>query len=84
MRATVSSKGRVTIPKQLRDRLGIRRGSVLDFSDEGGRLVAVRGEAVDRVAAVYGRLASCGRCTDGLVRELRGDDASLGPARTGR
>jgi AbrB family looped-hinge helix DNA binding protein len=40
MRAKVSEKGQVTIPKRLRDSLGIRPGDVLDFDEEAGRLVA--------------------------------------------
>jgi AbrB family looped-hinge helix DNA binding protein len=74
MRATVSSKGQVTIPKRLRDRLGISEGSVLDFTEAGGRLVAVREAAVDPVAAVYGLLGDGRRRTDDLMRDLRGDD----------
>jgi len=74
MRATVSSKGQVTIPKRLRDRLGIREGSVLDFSEAGGKLIAERTANDDPVAAVYGLLAATRLCTDDLVRDLRGDD----------
>jgi AbrB family looped-hinge helix DNA binding protein len=42
MRAKVSEKGQVTIPKRLRDSLGIEPGDVLDFDEESGRLVAVK------------------------------------------
>jgi len=38
----VSEKGQVTIPKQLRDRLGIQPGEVLEFEEDGGRLIADR------------------------------------------
>ncbi len=47
MKATVSQKGQVTIPKGVRDRLGIRRGTVLDFEAVGGKLVAVKRGAED-------------------------------------
>jgi len=40
MNTIVSEKGQVTIPKALRLRLGIEPGSVLDFREEQGRLVA--------------------------------------------
>jgi antitoxin PrlF len=39
MKTTVSEKGQVTIPKRLRDRLGLRPGTILDFEEVGGRLV---------------------------------------------
>ncbi len=42
MKAKVSEKGQVTIPKPLRDSLGIEPGDVLDFDEESGRLVAVK------------------------------------------
>jgi AbrB family looped-hinge helix DNA binding protein len=37
--ATVTSKGQVTIPKDVRDRLGVREGQQLEFRfDQAGRL----------------------------------------------
>ena len=42
MKVIVSEKGQVTIPKHLRDRLGIKAGQVLEFHEESGRLVAVK------------------------------------------
>ncbi len=42
MKAIVSEKGQVTIPKALRDKIGLRSGSVLDFSAEDGRLIACK------------------------------------------
>ena len=42
MNATVSEKGQITIPKPLRDRLGIRPGEILDVREEAGRLVATK------------------------------------------
>ena len=47
MRATVSSKGRVTIPKSCRDQLGLRTGSVLDFEAVDGTLVARKVQTQD-------------------------------------
>jgi AbrB family looped-hinge helix DNA binding protein len=56
MKARVSEKGQVTIPKPLRERLGIRVGDVLDFSDDQGRLVAEKVQLEDPVEAVRGIL----------------------------
>ena len=71
MKSVVSEKGQVTIPKQLRDRLGIRAGEVLDFEEEEGRLVARKASTVDPVDAVYGVLAP-GASTDEILDQLRG------------
>jgi AbrB family looped-hinge helix DNA binding protein len=56
MKATVSEKGQITIPKRLRDRLGIRPGEVLDLDEEGGWLVARKSGSHDNVAELYGTL----------------------------
>ncbi|WP_040433562.1 AbrB/MazE/SpoVT family DNA-binding domain-containing protein [Chlorobium ferrooxidans] len=38
--ATITNKGQVTIPKAVRDTLGLHSGDKLDFScDKGGRIV---------------------------------------------
>ena len=71
MKATVSEKGQVTIPKALRDRLGIRAGQILVLEEDHGRLVARKATAQDPVEAVYGVL-SLGRGTDELVTAMRG------------
>ena len=72
MKAVVSEKGQVTIPKALRERLGIRTGQVLDFKEDNGRLVAVKAQTDDDpIERVYGILKT-GRSTDELIEELRG------------
>jgi len=73
MKATVSEKGQVTIPKKLRDRLGISAGQVLDFTEEKGRLMAQKVIAEDPVERVYGVLGLALR-TDQLIEEMRGTD----------
>ena len=72
MKARVSEKGQVTVPKKLRDSLDIRPGDELDFIEQGSRLVAVKVTSLDPVASVYGSV-DLGRSTDDLIRELRGD-----------
>ena len=71
MKTIVSEKGQVTLPKRLRDRLGIKPGQVLDFSEEQGKLVARKQTVRDSIDAVYGILKGQRR-TDDLVRMLRG------------
>ena len=71
MKATVAERGQVTIPKALREKLGIRPGTSLEFSARNGSLVATKAET-DPVSQVFGCL---GRKidTDRFIRELRGD-----------
>ena len=70
-KARVAERGQVTIPKFLRERLGVKPGTVLEFSEEGGRLIAAKSGGIDPVGEVYGCL---GRKihTDALMIELRG------------
>ena len=72
MKAIVSEKGQVTIPKALRDRLGIRPGQVLDFCEEKGRLVAKKTNAKDPIESLIGIL-KLGKSTDEIMKELRGE-----------
>lgn len=71
MKATVSEKGQVTIPQQLRRQLGIEPGQQLDFTEEDGRLVARKVRSTQPVGDVYGILDLPGG-TDAVVDELRG------------
>jgi AbrB family looped-hinge helix DNA binding protein len=71
MKAKVAERGQVTIPKALRERLGIVPGTVLDFVEKEGRLIAEKAEAVDAVDQVFGRLGR-GRNTDDILQEIRG------------
>ena len=72
MKAKVAERGQVTIPKALRERLGIKAGTVLDFIEESGRLVAMKIGPQNPVDEVYGSLGK-GRRTDDVMDELRGE-----------
>jgi AbrB family looped-hinge helix DNA binding protein len=71
MRSTVSEKGQITVPKALREQLGIRPGDQLDLIEEHGRLVAKKAIVNDPVAAAYGIL-DARESTDERLRALRG------------
>jgi antitoxin PrlF len=71
-RATVSQKGQVVIPKALRDRLGIRPGQELEFSDQRGKLVVRKVTAQDPADRAYGVLR-LRRGVDETIGELRGE-----------
>jgi antitoxin PrlF len=71
MKAIVSQKGQVTIPKQVRTRLGIKAGTVLDFEADAGRLVARKAVEHDAFADLYGVL-DLGESTDAFIERIRG------------
>lgn len=73
MKAVVSEKGQVTIPKTLRARLGIHPGQILEFTEEKGRLIAEKATPVDTVERVYGIL-KLPKGTDATMIKLRGPD----------
>lgn len=77
MATTVTSKGQVTIPKAIRDLLGIEPGQAVDFRmDTDGRVVLERTDGKpprSRFDAVRG-IAGPGPSTDELMQMLRGDD----------
>jgi AbrB family looped-hinge helix DNA binding protein len=71
MRAMVSLRGRVTIPKPLRTRLGITAGTVLNFEAQNGELIARRVDLTDPTDAAWGIL-SLDESADQFVDRLRG------------
>jgi len=77
MRATVTSRGRITIPKQIREVVGIGPGSVVDFERaEDGRVVMVkagRKSRPSRFARLRGR-AGKGLSTEEIMALTRGKD----------
>jgi antitoxin PrlF len=73
MKSVVSEKGQVTIPKALRDRLGLVPGQVVDFSEDRGTLVGRKVSPVDRVEASFG-IVDLNGSTDEWMASLRGDE----------
>jgi len=71
MKTVISEKGQVTIPKPLRDRLGLKPGQVLDFREEKGKLVATKAQTTDPVDALFGILKNQ-QSTDKFMTVLRG------------
>ena len=77
MATKVTSKGQVTIPKPVRDRLGIKPGSAVAFElAPDGRIVLIKVAAVaqvNRFEALRGR-AGKGLSTDEIMALTRGED----------
>jgi AbrB family looped-hinge helix DNA binding protein len=84
----VTTKGQVTIPKEIRDRMGIGPGSEVEFvpTEEGARLVAVNENLSEKEAArrfkdaldrMEGTLDLGGMTTDEYMEWLRGPREDL-------
>ena len=71
MKSRIAERGQVTIPKPLRKMLGLKPGTVLEFAEERGRLIAVKSGGTDPVSQVYGCLGNK-IDTDTVIAELRG------------
>ena len=76
----VTEKGQVTIPKEIRDRLGIGPGSEIDFVEDGGsvKIVAANSGQFDEEAfrrtlnSLAGTIDLGGMTTDEYMLWLRG------------
>jgi len=55
MNAIVSEKGQVTIPKAIRDDLGLVPGSVLDFIEDHGRIIVKKVVTQNPISAWRGK-----------------------------
>ena len=71
MKAVVSEKGQVTIPKDLRRKLGIEPGAVLEFQEERGRLVGRKASQRTPVDEIWGTL-TLDEPVDRFVDRIRG------------
>lgn len=78
--ATVTSKGQVTIPKQVRDELGIAPGDRIVFRVEGGRASFAHTPALlDLAGAVPVPASRRGATWDEVRRATRAARARRGP-----
>ncbi len=79
MTSTISSKGQITVPKAVRDRLGLKEGTTVEFELTGEGVLLRKGHKgtrpVDRVRGLLTR----GRSSDDLIADMRG----AGPAAKG-
>jgi len=76
MATTVTSKGQVTIPKPIRERLGIKAGNAIDFElAVDGRIVIIKVDGanpISRFEKLRGR-AGAGLSTDQIMALTRGE-----------
>jgi antitoxin PrlF len=78
MEATVAERGQITLPKAVRDALGLTKGSVLKVELEGSRII-LRKSVDDAISRARGRFRLDGfESTDAAIEAVRGhaaDDA---------
>ena len=75
MGCRLTSKGQVTIPKVVRERLGLRPGDEVDFVARSGEYRLRKVLRTNPFSRYRGCLEGLtGQDPDRLVREIRGDD----------
>lgn len=73
--AKITSKGQITLPKAVRDRLGLEAGDELEFVDADGEYRIRRHLPTSSFAGYRGHLKQLrGRDSDAIVHELRGHE----------
>jgi AbrB family looped-hinge helix DNA binding protein len=85
MATTVTVKGQVTLPKSVRDAVGIKPGDRVEVraTASGGVLIEKEAPASDyrrRLEEIANRRFIRGATTDEIMRELRGDPDEDPPA----
>lgn len=73
MDATVAERGQITLPKALRDALGLTKGTKLKLELQGSRIVICK-DVDDAISRLQGRfkLAEGFKTTDEAMRAVRG------------
>jgi AbrB family looped-hinge helix DNA binding protein len=72
VKSRISSKGQITVPREIREQLGLNPGTVVEFELREGRAVLRKGSRGQHpVDAVYGSI-ELDRPVDRLLDEMRG------------
>ena len=72
MDATVAERGQITLPKAVRDALGLTKGTQLKVELDGSRII-LRKSVDDAISRARGKFKlPAGITTDDVMRELRG------------
>lgn len=76
--STISSKGQVTVPQQIRERLGLSAGDRVEFVIEGGRTVirpARESEnRFEKYRGAWGKLPGGVKGINAWIEDLRGNE----------
>jgi antitoxin PrlF len=73
MEATVAERGQITLPKAVRDALGLTKGTTLKVELDGGRII-LRKDVSDALSKIRGKfkLAEGFKSTNDAMRAIRG------------
>ena len=72
MEATVAERGQITLPKAVRDALGLTKGTQLSVELDGARII-LRKNVDDAISRARGKFKlPPGVTTDDVMRDLRG------------
>jgi antitoxin PrlF len=72
MEATVAERGQITLPKAVRDALGLTKGTLLKVELDGSRII-LRKNVDDAISRARGRFKLPeGVSSDDIMRDLRG------------
>jgi len=72
MKSTMSSKGQLTVPVELREKLGLTTGTVVQFELRNGAVLLRKGtDKGHPVDQIFGRL-NLGKPVDEILDEMRG------------
>ncbi len=68
---TITSKGQITLPKEVRDRLALKQGDRLEVTVGRNGVLMLAREKAPAVADAYGLLQHLGKSRRASVREMR-------------
>jgi len=68
----VGERGQITIPKALRERLGLRKGAVVEFSQEGDALSVRKSAQTESPFRKYMGILTDVDDVDAYIEEIRG------------
>ena len=72
MKTKISERGQITIPKAVRERLGIRPGQVLEVREQDGVVGVCKAGVADSLEAVTGVIETDSGAAD-LIESIRGE-----------
>ena len=81
MKSTISSKGQITVPRAIREKLGLTAGTAVRFELRTGGVLLRKGTTeAHPVDQVFGRL-KLSKSVDAVLDEMRGSRPSNPPQR---